>query len=69
MIRINPPPKDAKCECCGRSMKIAGSLRKDFRKMGLTGEAADTVEARWHCVDCFSLPDEEYFEKRRRKHL
>ena len=77
VIAINPPPKDGRCECCGRrksELKPFGAsgdplygdftgayLVKTFRDVGNTG----CVGASWECRDCIILSDKEYQEKLR----
>lgn len=57
ILRINPPPDDANCECCGRHVSIVSSLHKDFRER-------DVLEAFWVCPACYGLEDEWFFRLR-----
>lgn len=52
MIYINPPPRDARCECCGRKVEDCpdGKLFKDFR-------GTQCIGAYWVCRLCLSISE------------
>jgi len=72
IVRINPPPSDERCECCGRHVSelkpfggpgdplvgdFSGALlAKHFRRIC----SEEQVDASWECRDCFVLSDEEF---------
>ena len=70
-IVFNPPPEDARCECCQRHVSelepfgdgfFAGAkLVKGFRS-----DEFNCIAASWECRDCIVLSDEEYWRMRMR---
>jgi len=64
-IRINPPPDDGRCECCGTYYKDCKPFPDDdfFKKALLFKnfrEYCGTVSASWECIKCFGLNDRKY---------
>ena len=62
-ISINPPPRDRRCECCGKHI----SMLKDFGGKGVKGAKLvktfrGTIGASWECRDCICLDEKEYYK-------
>jgi hypothetical protein len=75
-VYINPPPRNKKCECCGRHIKdlkpfggkgdpLVGDFKGALLVKTFREDVPNQVGASWECRDCIVLSDADYRKKTR----
>ena len=78
-VHINPPPRDEKCECCGKHIKdlkpfgghgdpLVGDFKGALLVKTFREDVPNQVGASWECRNCIVLGCDDYKRKKHESH-